>query len=418
MEGRLFCVRPLRMLLPLLLIPLLLFVLPGRLAADAPAPEAGREPFATGLDRLDREECRSLRGLRVGLITNAAAVTGEGEAGYRMMLRHGVRLGWIMAPEHGFLVDVAAGEQAAGVELSDSLRVHSLYGATRTPDERLLREVDLVVFDLQDVGVRCYTYLSTMKNAMLACRRSGTAFMVLDRPNPISPLGSGGFMLDPGQHSFVGAENVPFVHSLTLGELAFLIGRRHSPDLDLRVVGMRGWRRDRFGDELHGFRFSTPSPNIGDVATAVVYPATVLIEATSLSEGRGTPHPFMQFGAPFVDAEALARALEGYDLEGVRFSPVSFTPRSSKWEGRLCHGVRLRVTDRHAFDPFRTAVSILHALHSAYPEESGIDASPKFFDRLAGTTALRRMLLSGATPDEILEAARAERERFRAELLY
>ncbi|TCD47178.1 DUF1343 domain-containing protein [Chlorobium sp. N1] len=415
MENRLFCVGWFPPAL-LLLLSLLFLSLPAPLSAAGRPPVADSCRFSTGLDRLEREGCGELLGMRVGLVTNLAARTRSGEAGYAMMLRHGVRLRWLMAPEHGFRVDVGAGKAAGGTLLGDSLRVHSLYGATKTPDLRLLRQVDIVVFDLQDVGVRCYTYLSTMKNVMLACRRTGTPFMVLDRPNPIAPLGRGGFMLEPSRASFVGAENVPFVHRMTLGELALLIRRRHAPELDLRVVTMQGWRRERFGDELPGFRFRSPSPNISDMETAVAYPATVLIEATAFSEGRGTSRPFLQFGAPFADGRALARTLNASGLQGVRFREASFTPSSGKWAGERCRGVRLSITDRSLFDPFATQVAILHALHSSYPRRLGIRSG--FFDRLAGTDRLRLMLLSGETRASITAAAGRDREAFSPALLY
>ncbi|MDP8306262.1 MAG: DUF1343 domain-containing protein [Candidatus Chlorobium antarcticum] len=372
----------------------------------------------TGIDRLDASRCSELKGLRVGLITNKAAKTRKGESGYAMMLRNGVRLQYLMAPEHGFAVDVEAGRKSGGAILGGNLQVHSLYGATRIPAFELLQQIDLLVFDLQDVGVRCYTYLSTMKNAMQACSETGTAFMVLDRPNPIAPLGRGGFMLQTEEASFVGAENIPFIHSMTLGELALLIKARHFPTLNLQVIPMQGWSRSRFGDECPGFTFRSPSPNISNVETAIVYPATVFLEATDISEGRGTDAPFMQFGAPFINAPKLADCLNSINLAGVRFKPVTFTPASSKFKGERCCGVRLSITDRMAFNPFLTGVAILQALHTHYPFKTGIDRHKAFFDRLAGTPRLREMIVSGESLHSIMEKSRLEREGFAPSLLY
>lgn len=402
----------------LLLLPLFL---PCSLhAADRSAsfPALAVEPLLTGIDRLDVSRCSELSGLRVGLITNEAAATGTGEPGYAMMLRHGVRLQYLMAPEHGFAVNVEAGRSAEGTILAGNLQVHSLYGSTRIPDAALLQQIDLLIFDLQDVGVRCYTYLSTMKNAMQACSETRTAFMVLDRPNPIAPLARGGFMLEPRQVSFVGAEDIPFIHAMTLGELAQLIKARHFPDLNLHVISMQGWSRNRFGDEFPGFTFRSPSPNISSVETAIVYPATVLLEATRISEGRGTDAPFVQFGAPFIDPERLAASLNQENLPGVRFFPVSFIPTTSKFKGKRCHGVRLSITSRREFNAFMTGVAILQTLQRHYPSETGIEQHKAFFDRLAGTSRLREMIISGASLEGIMSESRQNREGFLPALLY
>ncbi|MDT9546832.1 MAG: DUF1343 domain-containing protein [Chlorobium sp.] len=387
-------------------------------AAALPASFPVAEQLLTGIDRLDVSHCTELSGLKVGLITNHAAQTRRGEPGYAMMLRNKVRLQYLMSPEHGFAGDVEAGRKALGGILEGDLPVHSLYGAARSPDPALLQQIDLLVFDLQDVGVRCYTYLSTMKNAMQACSETGTAFMVLDRPNPIAPLGRGGFMLQPRQASFVGAENIPFIHAMTLGELAQLIKARHFPALKLRVIPMQGWSRSRFGDDYPGFTFRSPSPNISSVETAMVYPATVFLEATAISEGRGTDAPFMQFGAPFIESGPLVASLNQRNLPGVRFSPVSFMPTTSKFKGKRCRGVRISLTSRSEFNPFLTGVAILQTLQRHYPSEIGIEQHKAFFDRLAGTSRLREMIIGGEPLPRIMEECRLERESFQPSLLY
>lgn len=174
----------------------------------------------TGLDVLDASACRELEGKRVGLITNAGGISAKGESNYRLMLRHGVNLKYLMAPEHGFSARADAGRRLGGTVVDDTLKVYSLYGASKKPDIGQLKSVDVLVFDLQDIGARCYTYISTMKNAMEACSEAGVAFMVLDRPNPIMPLSPSGFMVDKGYESFVGAVDVPFIHAMTVGEIA------------------------------------------------------------------------------------------------------------------------------------------------------------------------------------------------------
>jgi len=361
--------------------------------------------FRSGVDMLDDSRCSVLQGKKVALITNAAALTSKGEPGYTMLLRNGVDLRFLMAPEHGFTVDVEAGKRVSGTVIQDSLNVYSLYGASKKPDARLLGTVDLVAFDLQDVGARCYTYISTMKLAMEACEEAGKSFMVLDRPNPISPVVPSGFMAEKKYESFVSAVDVPFVHGLTIGEIAQFLQKTRFRKLQLQVVRMAGYDRSLFGDELQGFTFRSPSPNIRNVETAIVYPATVMLEATTVSEGRGTDAPFLQFGAPYIRGSELARQLAGYALPGVTFHAVEFTPRSGKFKGERCSGVRIAVTDRTRFEPFTVSAAILLLLHHNYKEKLGLEKGADFFDRLAGTDRFRRMITSQASLRGIVDAA-------------
>jgi uncharacterized protein YbbC (DUF1343 family) len=358
--------------------------------------------------------CKEFKGKRVGLITNAAALSVKGEPSWRALVRRSVDLKFIMAPEHGFSLRGGAGEKVADTVIADSIRVYSLYGATQRPDPTLLRRIDVLAFDLQDVGTRCYTYISTMKLAMEACDRAGITFLVFDRPNPVAPLRVGGFMLEPGQESFVGAAQIPFLHGMTVGEIAMWLQRTRYPGLSLQVVRMRGYSHGKFADELDGFRFVPPSPNIREVETAVIYPATVMLEATAMSEGRGTAAPFGTIGAPFVDAGALKSELDRYDLPGVEFTETVFTPSASKFAGRRCQGVRIRLTERKRFEPFRTSTAILLSLQKLYPNELGIERNAAFFDRLAGTARYRVMIVNQRPIAEILEAARGPVAAFEA----
>lgn len=376
------------------------------------AVQSAGAAFRSGIDVLEASGCRALQGKRVALVTNAAAVTASGESNYVMLQRNGTNLKFLMAPEHGFRLDVEAGKKTEGIQLSDSLRVYSLYGSTKKPDVQLLQTVDLVVFDLQDVGARCYTYISTMKLVMEACQEAGRPFMVLDRPNPVSPLAPAGFMLEKGYESFVGAAEVPFLHAMTVGEIALLLKKRGFRNLDLSVVQMEGYQRGLFGDELPGYRFVSPSPNIRNIETAIVYPATVMLEATAVSEGRGTDAPFLQFGAPFIDGRALAASLASSRLPGVMFSSVEFTPETGKFKGERCSGVRLAVTDRRVFEPFRTSAAILLSLHKSYPRQIALDKGADFFDKLAGTARFREMILQQSSVDRIIETARRDVDAF------
>jgi uncharacterized protein YbbC (DUF1343 family) len=371
--------------------------------------------FRYGLDVLDSDGFRMLAGKRVGLIANAASVGTSGEPGYRLMLRHGIRLKFLMAPEHGFSIDREAGQMVGDTSVTGSFPVYSLYGASKKPDPLLLISIDVLIFDLQDVGTRCYTYISTMRLAMEACREAGIPFVVLDRPNPIAPVPASGFVLEPSEESFVGVAGLPFLHGMTAGEIARWLQKSRYPELSLNVVAMQGYNRHVFADQLSGFRFIAPSPNIRDLETALIYPATVLLEATDVSEGRGTDDPFRMFGAPFVDGVVLKGALDRYRLPGVEFQPALFTPASSKFTGRRCQGVRIRITDRNSFDPFRTSVAILLSLQKLYPGELGLGRHAPFFDQLAGTSRYRTMVMKQRPIGEIVEAARRSVQPFDAD---
>ncbi len=370
------------------------------------------EPLLCGIDRLEATGFSELSGLKVGLITNVAGVSRKAEPDYAVMLRSGVRLKFIMAPEHGFLADIEAGIGVGGSVVHDTLPVFSLYGTSKKPDIRQLKSIDMLLFDLQDIGARCYTYISTMNSAMQACEAAGIPFMVLDRPNPVIPLSPSGFVLAPGYESFVGAVDIPFIHSMTVGEIATMLKERKYKRLDLRVVSMSGYNRKRFADEYPGFRFISPSPNIRSVETAIVYPATVFLEATTVSEGRGTDAPFEQLGAPFINGRELAALLSQYKLPGVLFNAVVFQPASSKFKGERCEGVKLSITDRKKFIPFKTGAAILLALQHLYPEKTALQKENVFFDRLAGTPLFREMICKQVPLDEIMEESRRQIEQF------
>ena len=386
------------------------------------ASRVSAEPLLCGIDRLEATGFHELKGLKVGLITNVAGVSMKGVPNYVVMLRSGVRLKFIMAPEHGFSADIEAGKRVGGSVVHDTLPVFSLYGPSKKPDTRQLKHIDILVYDLQDIGTRCYTYISTMNNAMQACDEAGIPFMVLDRPNPVIPLPPSGFILAPGYESFVGAVDIPFIHSMTVGEIALLLKECKYPRLDLRVIPMSGYNRERFADEYPGFRFISPSPNIKSVDTAIVYPATVFLEATTLSEGRGTDAPFMQFGAPFINGRELAAMLKQYNLQGVLFDAVVFQPASGKFKGERCEGVKLAITDRKTFIPFKTGAALLLALQHLYPDSIGLEKGHVFFDRLAGTPLFREMISKQMPLEGIMEESRRQIESFKrttpAKLLY
>ena len=298
--------------------------------------------------------------------------------------------------------DVQAGDHVASArDAATGLPVHSLYGEHREPTPAMLDGIDVLVFDIQDVGTRCYTYPYTLAGVMRAAKRAGIPVVVADRPDPLGGVRVEGPVLDPALASFVGQFPIPIRHGMTLGELATLFNTAFGIGAELHVVTMQGWRR---GDEpLRGaLPWVPPSPNMPTPDTALVYPGMGLLEGTNVSEGRGTTRPFETFGAPWVDAPALAARLNAMGLPGVRFRPTWFTPTFSKHAGQACAGVQLHVTDRDAFRPVRTGLAVLKALHDQHPKEFAfLPGEPPFFDRLAGVGDLRAAIVRGDTLEAI-----------------
>ena len=368
-----------------------------------------------GVEMLAGHVPEALRGRRVGLVTNHPGVDHAGRSTIDVVASlPGVRLVALFGPEHGIRGTAAAGEKVeSGRDARTGLPVHSLYGRTQKPTPEMLAGIEALVFDIQDIGARPYTYVYTMALSMQAAAEQGIPFVVLDRPNPIGGTIVEGIRLDTAFASFVGMYPIPLRHGMTAGELARLFNDRFGIGADLTVVRVEGWRRSAWYDET-GMPWTPPSPNIPRLATAVHYPGTVLVEGTNLSEGRGTDHPFEQVGAPWLDAAGVAAALNALALPGVRAGAATFTPRTGtrKYADTTLQAVRLTVTDREAYRPVETTVRLLEIVHRRHPGR--LELTP-FLDRLAGTDALRRALERG-TVDELLaswreDAARFERDR-------
>jgi uncharacterized protein YbbC (DUF1343 family) len=366
----------------------------------------------------------TLRDRRVGLITHNAATIGGQRVLDVLARAEGVELVAVFAPEHGLDARAPAGDLVDDdVEASLSVPVHSLYGELRAPTPELLTGVDVLVFDLQDVGVRAYTYLSTMGLAMVAAAEVGIPFVVLDRPNPQGGALVSGYGRDPDQVSFVSQYPVPGTHGMTAGELALAIrGEGWLPGLDaleLEVVAMEGWTRGQHWPDTE-LAWPAPSPGLPTVASAMLYPGTVLLEATSISMGRGTPEPFTVAGAPWVDGEAVAAELNRRSLPGVRTEPVSFTPVASPsmpdpaYEGEVVNGVRLVVVDPRALRPVELGVHLLDVLvdHGHDRGVGDIITRPDTFDLLAGTDRLRLALARGEEAEAVIASWAPEVEAF------
>ncbi len=381
-----------------------------------------RPAVRPGLEVLLSDSIHLISGRRVGLITNHTALAGDGRHAIDLLSRApGVELVALFSPEHG-IRGRAEGEVASGFDPATGLPIHSLYGETRAPTPSMLEGLDVLVFDIQDIGARYYTYVSTMALAMAAAGENGIPFVVLDRPNPIGGALVQGNVLDPAFASFVGMYPVAMRHGLTVAELARLFASEHGVTVELHVVPMEGWRRSMWFDETD-LTWVPPSPNMPDLESAAHYPGTCLFEGTNVSVGRGTDRAFQQFGAPWLDGETLARRLNASGLAGVRFEPVTFTPREPgdrKFADRPVRGVRLTVTDRERYDPTLAGVAALVEARRLAGERW--EWEPAHFDRLAGTDRLRRAIEEGRSPGEITatwfgERANYDRER-RATLLY
>ena len=323
---------------------------------------------ATGLDVLETENFAPLKGLRVGLITNQTGVDTDGNRGVDLLFHApGVSLTKIFSPEHG-LQGNRDGKIPSERDAGTGLPVYSLYGETRKPTEGMLRDIDALVFDIQDAGVRFYTYATTMAYAMEAAARRNIDFYVLDRPDPIAANIVQGPMLEATMTSFTSYFPLPVRHGMTIGELARLFNQEGHIGARLHVIEMRGYRRRDWYDET-GIPWIPPSPNLRTLTEATLYPGVALVEGANVSVGRGTDTPFELLGAPWIDGRKLADALNRRDIAGVFFIPANFTPDDSRYVHQPCHGVRLLLTDRRELDSPFLGIELASTLHQLYPEQ-------------------------------------------------
>ncbi|MEA3291340.1 MAG: DUF1343 domain-containing protein, partial [Pseudomonadota bacterium] len=327
----------------------------------------------TGLERLLEDPHRWLSRARTGLIANPTTVDRRLNHAVDLLYgRDGVDLRLLFGPEHG--IRGAAQDMAEVDDARDpvtGLREVSLYGETfdsLSPDPEHLDQIDLLLFDIQDVGARYYTYAATLALCMRAAARAGVKVVVLDRPNPIGGLQIEGGGLDSGLENFCALYPVPQRHAMTVGELARLYNDTFGIGCELEVVACEGWRRGDYYDQC-GLPWVMPSPNMPTLETAIVYPGMCLLEGTNLSEGRGTTRPFELFGAPFIDSRKLADELDGYDLPDVLFRPCTIEPVFHKFACQRCAALQLHVTDRLAFDAYRTGIAVLLAVKTLWPDD-------------------------------------------------
>jgi uncharacterized protein YbbC (DUF1343 family) len=369
----------------------------------------------TGLDVLEQDDFKMFRGKRVGLITNQTGVDRQGRRNVDAMRAAGVNVTALFSPEHGIAGIEDHPNVGDAFDTITGIKVWSLYGKTLRPTPEILRGLDALVFDIQDIGARFYTYESTMHYAMEEAAKAKLPFYVLDRPNPITGTHVEGPMLDADKLSFTGSFPLPLRHGMTIGELALLMNAGKSPNADLHVIRMTGWYRGEWFDAT-GLPWVNPSPNIRNPEEALLYPGIAMLEySTNYSVGRGTDAPFEQIGADWIDGTTLASRLTGLGIPGVRFSIVQFTPASSNFSGKRIAGVRFGVTDRETFSSSRLGLAVAATLESLYPKKIDFDVNRN----LIGNSGVMRALASGADPSPAANAKLKEfldlREKF---LLY
>ncbi len=390
-------------------------------------PAAATSPkVKLGLEVLLEKRLDLIRGKRIGLITNPSGIDSHFRTTIDLLARNPeISLVALYGPEHGVRGNFVAGEYVPfSFDEKYRLPVFSLYGqsmkpepgmlknidefmrsfdtreAGKTPEKSMLKDIDVMIYDIQDVGMRVYTYIATMAYAMLACAESGIDFVVLDRPDPINGVDTEGPILEyPTFSSYVGLYPIPLRTGLTMGEMARLFNEKFAAKkAKLTVIPMEGWRRSMWYDET-SLPWVFPSPNIPTLDTATVYPGQVSFEGTNVSEGRGTTRPFELFGAPWIDGFELAKRLNDLKIEGVIFREAWFTPTYSKFEGKLCGGAQLHVIDRGRYHPLATSLNIIKTIRDMYPRD--FEFHKEYFDKLMGTARVREALESGRPVEEI-----------------
>ena len=367
----------------------------------------------TGIDVLQTQGFKPLRGKKIGLVTNLAALNREGVPTLDVLLRAPkVTVAAVFSPEHGLTVKAAEGATvSSGEDKNRGMKVYSLYGDQTKPSPAQLKGLDLLVVDLPDVGTRFYTYPSTAALCMEAAAQAKIPVLVLDRPNPLNGLSVEGPVLKPADYSFTGYSSVPIRHGLTLGELAEFMNAEKKIGADLKVVKVKGWKRGMWFDET-GLPWVNPSPNLRNLTQVILYPCVCLLEPTNLSVGRGTDKPFETFGAPWIspqDAKKLAEAMNAKHLPGVRFYPLHFTPKDNVFEKTACGGCRLELTDRNAFKPVRTGLSLMGEMARLFGKKFEMEKS----DRLLRAVEIRKALQKGVPDAEVTGMYREEEAAFK-----
>ena len=363
-----------------------------------------------GNEVLLEENIALIKGKRVGLVTNQTGLTGDLSSLVDVLLSHSeVNLVALFGPEHGYRGDAQAGiEVESYIDKKTNLPVYSLFGATKSPTSTMLKDVEIILFDIQDIGVRYFTYIYTMANVLESAGKVGLPFVVLDRPNPLGGIKVEGNIVEEDFKSFVGNYALPIRHGMTIGELATYFNEEFRMGVDLKVIKMKNWQRKIYYDET-SLIWVPPAPNILTLDTAFIYPGTCLVEGTNISEGRGTVKPFEMIGAAWIDGIELSRELNSRKLPGVLFRPVYFSPLADKYKDKKCEGVQFHTTDREAFLPVLSGLTLLEVIIELYPGSFEWRELPSsehyfFFDLLCGADKIRKGLMKGGKAGDIVKS--------------
>jgi uncharacterized protein YbbC (DUF1343 family) len=373
-----------------------------------------------GNEVLVKEHLDLLEDKSIGVVTNHTALLPNKVHLVDSLISLGINVTKLFSPEHGIRGNISAGQfVSSSFDEKTGLPVYSLYGDTKKPSDEMLTDIDLIIYDIQDIGVRFYTYISTLYYVLESASENGIPVIVLDRPNPLNGIDVSGPVLDNKFKSFVGIAPIPVVYGMTVGELAnYFVENLESgiEKQDVRIIKIKGWKRSYDWQELNR-KWIPPSPNIPDFETALVYPGTCFIEGTNIAEGRGTEAPFLTIGAPFINSNDLMNNLNNGNISGVKFQPANFTPvdvkgkaEHPKFNGEMCSGIRIIITDINEFKPVEFGVHLIHSLHQLYPKQ--FKFNEQHFDRIAGTDKLRKELLSGKEPSDIIEGWQPNIEQF------
>jgi len=380
-----------------------------------------KNKISVGADILISKELNLLKGKKLGIVTNHTAILSNGTHLVDSLANiPGIQITALFGPEHGIRGDAPAGEKIeSGVDAKTGIKVFSLYGKISKPTKEMLQDVDLLIFDIQDIGARFYTYISTLFKVLQAAAENNIPIIVLDRPNPINGLYVDGPIRKDSLSSFVGIAPIPVTHGMTVGELAKLfagekyIGKELNPKLT--IIKIENWNREKYFDN-YSFPWVNPSPNIPSVDAEIVYPGTCFIEGTNLSEGRGTPEPFLTIGAPFVNSEKLIKELKSLKIKGIELLPVKFTPvdikgkaTNPKFKDQECNGIKIKVTNRKAFSSVKFGIQLISTLHKLYPNDIKITS---FFDKLTGDGIIKEKILANAPPEDIIKMWQKELNSF------
>lgn len=378
--------------------------------------------FRFGVDQLISENLNLIKNKKLGIVSNHTALLSNGI--HLVDTLHSLKeisITALFGPEHGIRGDNPAGVTITdGIDSKTGIPVYSLYGKDRKPTKEMLKDVEVLIFDIQDVGARFYTYISTLFYIIQAAAENNIQLIILDRPNPINGIYVDGPIRKPELNSYVGIASIPITHGMTMGELAELFaGEKYigeNLNVDIKIIKMKNWDRNLFYDSYHS-SWIKPSPNIPSLDAAIVYPGTCLIEGTNVSEGRGTDAPFLKIGAPFVNSNRLTEELRNQNIEGITFEPISFTPieipgvvSNPKYKNENCNGIKILITDRDKFTSVKFGIILIAAFHKLYPNEFKFKNDS--FDKLVGDSSIRQKINNGIPAEEIIQSYQNELNDF------